>query len=172
MTGLIFARFARPRAMLVFARHPVIGQHEGKTTLMLRFANARHNTIGNAAARLWLSRTQTTAEGKTFRRVYDLPLARAETPALMFSWTIFHVIDAASPLNGLTPEDLAASAATIMLSVGGRDENFAQDVSARISYAAADLRWGHRYQDILSVRDDGQTVMDHRLLHDVVAETG
>lgn len=170
MTGLIYARFARPRAMLVFARNPVIGLHEGKTSLMLRFANARHNTISNAAAKLWLSRTQMTAEGKPFRRIYDLPLARGENPALIFSWTIFHVIDAASPLHGLAQEDLAASGATIILSVGGRDENFAQDVLARITYAAADLRWGHRYQDILSVRDDGQTVMDHRLLHDVVAE--
>ena len=56
MTGLIFARFSRPNARLLFADNPVISHHDGKPTLMLRFANERHNIIGNATARLWLLR--------------------------------------------------------------------------------------------------------------------
>ena len=170
MTGLIFSRFSRPRAMLVFARNPVVGLHDGKLTLMLRFANARHNTIGDATAKLWLTRTETSAEGRQFRRIRDLKLERRENPALILSWTIFHVIDETSPLHGVAPEDFNASSATLVLTVGGRDENFGQDVQARNSYAAADVRFGHRFEDILSVREDGATVMDHRLLHDVVAE--
>lgn len=170
MTGLIYARFARPRAMLVFARNPVIGQYEGKTTLMLRFANARLNTISNATAKLWMIRTRQTLEGETLRRISDLALVRAEHPSLTLSWTIFHVIDAHSPLFGLSQAQLEADAAGIMLSVGGRDENFGQDVHARRNYAASDLRWGARYRDILSTADGGQTVIDHRLLHDLVAD--
>ncbi len=54
MTGLIFARFSRPNARLLFADNPVISNHEGKPTLMVRFANERHNIIGNATARLWV----------------------------------------------------------------------------------------------------------------------
>src|SRR6201993_1452556 len=54
MTGLIFARFSRPSARLLFATNPVITDHEGVPTLMLRFANERHNIIGNATAKLWL----------------------------------------------------------------------------------------------------------------------
>src|SRR5579872_3015185 len=54
MTGLVFARFSRPRARLLFANYPVISNHDAKPTLMVRFANERHNIIGNAAARLWL----------------------------------------------------------------------------------------------------------------------
>src|ERR1700682_6044372 len=56
MTGLIFARFSRPNARLLFADHPVISSHEGKPTLMIRFANERHNIIGNATARAWMLR--------------------------------------------------------------------------------------------------------------------
>jgi inward rectifier potassium channel len=56
MTGLIFARFSRPSPRLLFAEHPVISNHHGKPTLMVRFGNERHNSIGNAAARLWLLR--------------------------------------------------------------------------------------------------------------------
>src|SRR5271163_647495 len=54
MTGLIFARFSRPSARLLFANNPVIATREGKPTLMVRFANERHNVIGNATARLWV----------------------------------------------------------------------------------------------------------------------
>ena len=56
MTGLIFARFSRPNARLLFADNPVISTHEGKPTLMVRLANERHNIIGNATAKLWLLR--------------------------------------------------------------------------------------------------------------------
>ena len=52
MTGLIFARFSRPRARFVFAHRAVIGRHDGRQTLMIRTANARHNAISRASARL------------------------------------------------------------------------------------------------------------------------
>src|SRR6204780_3715869 len=58
MTGLIFARFSRPRARFVFADHPVITTHQGQQTLMIRVANARDNTISQATARLWLGRPE------------------------------------------------------------------------------------------------------------------
>src|SRR5215813_11433618 len=45
MTGLIFARFSRPSARLLFAKNPVISNHDDKLTLMIRFANERHNII-------------------------------------------------------------------------------------------------------------------------------
>src|SRR6202158_5952534 len=101
MTGLIFARFSRPNARLLFADHPVISNHDGKPTLMLRFANERHNIIGNAAARLWLLRNEVSPEGRSIRRFYELPLERSEHPALALSWTLFHVLDEKSPLYGL-----------------------------------------------------------------------
>src|SRR5689334_16487740 len=78
MTGLIFARFSRPHARLLFAVHPVISSHDGKPTLMIRFANERHNIIGNASARLWLLKNEMSLEGQSFRRFYELRLVRNE----------------------------------------------------------------------------------------------
>src|ERR1700731_3071051 len=78
MTGLIFARFSRPNARLLFAAHPVISSHDGKPTLMVRFANERHNIIGNATARLWLLKNVVSMEGRPLRRFYELPLVRNE----------------------------------------------------------------------------------------------
>src|ERR1700726_4499975 len=61
MTGLIFARFSRPNARLLFANHPAITTHEGSPTLMVRLANERQDIIGNATARLWMFRNIVTA---------------------------------------------------------------------------------------------------------------
>src|ERR1700704_4527861 len=80
MTGLIFARFSRPNARLLFADNPVISTHEGKPTLMVRVANERHNIIGNASAKLWLVRNVVSLEGQLHRRFYELPLLRNEHP--------------------------------------------------------------------------------------------
>src|SRR6202048_3643918 len=106
MTGLIFARFSRPDARLLFADHPVVSNHEGKLTLMVRFVNERHNIIANAAAKLWLLRNEVSLEDRAYRRFYELPLGRSEHPALALSWTLYHVIDEQSPLYGLDADDL------------------------------------------------------------------
>src|SRR6476660_1523828 len=66
MTGLIFARFSRPRARFVFADHPVVTMHAGHPTLMIRLANARHNAISRATARLWLIRVESNKAGDQF----------------------------------------------------------------------------------------------------------
>src|ERR1700753_2373719 len=68
MTGVIFARFSRPSARLLFADNPVIANHDGKRTLMVRLANERPNIIGNAHAQLWLVKKARSAGGGTVSR--------------------------------------------------------------------------------------------------------
>src|SRR5580698_7874310 len=119
MTGLIFARFSRPRARFVFAEHPVVGLHQGRPTLMVRVANARNNTISQATARLWFFLVENTSEGTQLRRYYELELERQEHPMFTLSWTLFHPIDESSPLLGLTETDLAAADAAFAFNVSG-----------------------------------------------------
>src|SRR5258708_5339564 len=119
MTGLIFARFSRPSARLLFADNPVISDHEGEQTLLIRLANERQNIISNATARLWLFKNIISKEGQPFRRFYELPLLRNESPALALSWTLFHVIEAGSPLYGLTGDDLEAIQVALVVVVSG-----------------------------------------------------
>src|SRR5712675_621841 len=166
MTGLIFARFSRPNARLLFADHPVISDHEGKPTLMIRFANERHNIIGNATARLWLLRNETSLEGREARRFYELPLVRNEHPALALSWTLYHVLSGESPLSGLDANDLEASGVSLVLVVSGYDVVAAQIVHARKSYDHSDIRFGQRYADILDTTEDGRIKIDYGRFHE------
>jgi inward rectifier potassium channel len=166
MTGLVFARFSRPNARLLFADHPVISSQEGRPTLMLRFVNERHNIISNARAKLWLLRNEVSLEGESFRRFYELSLTRNEHPALALSWTLYHIIDEESPLYGLGAADLDASDVALIVVVSGYDVVAAQTVYARKSYAHPDIRFGHRYADILGTSEDGRLKIDYGRFHE------
>ncbi len=170
MTGLVFARFSRPRARFVFADHPVVATQQGEDTLMIRVANARNNTISQATARLWLLRLETMREGHQLRRYHELILDRREHPMFALSWTIFHVIDETSPLYGATAQDLARAEAAFVLNLSGIDDNSAQWLNARRIYSYRDIRWRHRYRDMANF-SDGRLVLDYRYFHDVVPET-
>ena len=168
MTGLIFARFSRPNARLLFADHPVISSHEGRPTLMVRLANERHNIIGNATAKLWLLRNEVSLEGRPFRRFYELPLVRNEHPALALSWTLYHVVDEQSPLYGLDADDLEAAKVSLVLVVSGYDVVAAQTVHARRSYDHPDIHFGQRYADILDTSEDGRLRVDYGRFHETL----
>ena len=170
LTGLVFARFSRPRARFVFASHAVITSHEGRPTLMIRAANARHNTISRATARLWIIRAERTKEGDQLRRFYELKLDRSEHPMFVLSWMLFHIIDRDSPLHGVTESELAKSEAIFVLNVGGLDDSSAQQLYARHIYAARDVRWHHRYTDITSVSPQGRFLLDYRKFNDTVPD--
>src|SRR5580704_10668450 len=167
MTGLIFARFSRPNSRLLFADNPVVSNHDGKPTLMVRFVNERHNIIGNANAKLWLLRNEVSLEGARVRRFYELPLFRNEHPALALSWTLYHAIDEQSPLYGLNADDLAATAASLVVVVTGYDVVAAQIIHGRKSYDHSDIRFGQRYADIIvNTVEDGRVRVDYSRFHE------
>jgi inward rectifier potassium channel len=170
MTGLIFARFSRPRARFIFAKNPVVTIHQGQPTLMIRIANERNNTISQATARLWLLLLETTLEGVEYRRYHELLLDRREHPMFMLTWSIFHVIDETSPLYRMTPADLAAADAALTLNVSGVDDNSAQYLYARKLYNHQDIRWKHRYRDITSFSEQGKMVIDYSVFHEIMPE--
>jgi inward rectifier potassium channel len=167
-TGLIFVRFSRPRARIIFARHAVVRPLEGRQTLMLRAANARQNVIVEAKARLRLMRHETMPEGFSIWRIHDLELVREQHPIFALGWNLMHVIDEDSPLFGETAESLAACEASLMLMIEGADETTTQTMYGRHAWAHEDIRWDHAFADLLHDDEDGVTHIDYRKFDEVV----
>jgi len=167
ITGMMFARFSRPTARILFARHAVIRQFDGRRTLMLRIANERQNVIMETTAELRMIRDELTQEGVQFRRIYDLVLRRREQPVFVFGWNLLHVIDETSPLIDATPESLEASHAFLLVSLSGTDETTGQTIMARHIYPAAALRWNYAFVDVFVAGDDGIDRFDYAKFHDV-----
>lgn len=168
IAGMMFARFSRPTARILFARHAVIRPLDGAPTLMLRAANERHNVIMEAQAHLRLVRDEQSIEGYRIRRIHDLRLRRSEQPAFLFGWTLLHTLAPDSPLAGATLESLQAANALLILTLVGIDETTGQTLMARQEYPAEMLRWRHTFADILSTGADGVDHFDYGKFHDIV----
>ena len=166
-TGLVFARFAKPTARILFSKRAVIRDFEGARVLMLRIANERHNRIVEATATLSLVRTEVNPQGESFVRIHDLSLIRERTPVFALTWTLIHTIDERSPLHGLDAAQLTASRSRILVSVTGHDETMAASVYAGSNYAAEDLVFDSRFVDILSMTPEGDRVVDLTRFHDI-----
>jgi len=167
VTGLVFAKFSRPTAPVVFTREAVISPMNGVPTLMLRLGNQRGNQIVNVQIRATVYRTERTTEGDTFYRMLDLKLARDRAVTLSRSWTLLHPIDENSPFHGQTPESLEKTEVEMVVLVVGLDDTSMQMIHASQRYFARQIVWGARHRDIVAEAEDGAMVVDLRRFHDV-----
>lgn len=170
ITGVMFARFSRPKAKILFTKHPVTYHHNGEHVLSIRIANTRLNVIAEASAKLRFIHIETTKENTQFLRILDLPLKREQHPMFSLGWNIFHVIDKDSPLFQQSIEDLERDKARLVLSIHGVDETTNQTMRARHIYPAEMIRFNHHYKDISIFEDALTSHMDYNLFDDVVAE--
>jgi inward rectifier potassium channel len=158
-TGMVFARFARPTARVLFSDRAIIAPHDGVPSLVFRLANERESQIVEASITVALIRTETTKEGELYRNIYDLKLERSRSLFFTLSWTIVHPIDADSPLRDIASDAaLRDVRAEIMVSLTGIDDALKQTVHARTSFTPDDIVWGGRFADILSSRDGARGV--------------
>ena len=169
MTGLVFSRFSRPRARVIFARSPVICMHNGQLCFAIRMANARNSYISEATAKMWMIGPTITAEGRRFVAFHPMKLTRGENPTFALTWTLFHPIDEDSPIFDLGDEDLAASEMNFVVSVSGLDETSMQMVRARSVFAAQDVRPQHEYADIVRIDAGGLRWVDFSRLNETRA---
>jgi inward rectifier potassium channel len=159
-TGLIFARFSRPTAAIVFSESAVIAPYRNITGLMFRLTNGRANQLIELEAKVLFTRM----EGDS-RRYDQLELERTRVVFFPLSWTIVHPIDEKSPLWGMTRDDLVTKDAEILVLLSGVDETFSTTVHARTSYKPPEIKVGERFVNIYNpVRTDGTVSIDVRKL--------
>ena len=167
ITGLVFARFSRPTAQIVFSQRAVIAPYRGATALMFRVANARSNQIIELGCKVLFARFE-DGDGQSIRRFYALSLEREKVVFFPLSWTIVHPIDEDSPLYGLTAEDLRRGNAEFLILLTGTDETFSQMVHARSSYLDDEIIWNARFASVFNRRGaDEPVTIDIRRLNDI-----
>jgi len=168
VTGLVFARFSKPTARVLFSDKVVTRDFEGHRVLMLRVANERHNRMVEPTANLGLVRLEKTAEGEPFYRIHDLALQRQRNPVFALTWTLVHRIDETSPLYGWDQAALKAARSRITVSIFGHDETIAASVYALHEYSAEQIFFDHRFVDIISDGEEGMRIIDLTRFHDIV----
>ncbi len=164
VTGLVFARFSRPMAHLLFSKRAVVAPYRGITGFMFRIANSRRNQIVDLEARVILAaRDPLRPDKRVFRR---LALERERVSFFPLSWTIVHPIDDESPLAGLKSGDLEAMDAEFLILLTGFDETFSQSVHSRSSYKAHEVIWNAKFSTMfVASSEDHPLAIDVSLIH-------
>ena len=168
VTGVTFAKFARPTARILFASRAVVTPRNGVPHLSFRMANWRGNTVVEAQLRLILLVEELTSEGETLRRPLVLPLVRDKNPTFILSWLAMHEIDADSPFYGgeAALVRLRKQKADIYLSLSGLDETTGQTIHTRYGYTLDDIVYNAKFVDVLTVAADGTRELDYSKFHE------
>lgn len=162
MTGLVFARFARPRQSLEFSNVAVIGRYAGQRALMVRVASTRSHALADATAQMSFLQAVHMPDGRNFRSLVSLPLVRDVNPLLGLSWTIVHLLDDDSPVLGaLASEDRFMLTVTI----GGIDTLLASPSQGGMRYDREHVRIDHDFVDVIG-DENGVIKLDMTLLHE------
>lgn len=164
-TGLVFSKFSRPTARILWSKVAVITVRDGVPTLLFRVANERANHVVEAQLHVSITRFEQTKEGEHIRRVHDLVLTRDRTPAFILTWLAMHPINESSPLHGATAESLLDSGTEILVNLTGLDSVLSQTIHSRHSYAPEDIRFDHRFVDVLFPNKDGERALDLTKFH-------
>ncbi|MCB1198895.1 MAG: ion channel [Bdellovibrionota bacterium] len=149
-TGLTFAKFSRPTSRVIFSKNILVTTFDGQRTLMFRVGNERTNHIVHAKVSVVLAIDHITQEGIPIKKLHDIALIRSDSPLISLTWTVMHVIDGASPLYGLTIEELQEHRAMFIISIKGIDDTFAQTIHSKHYYQWQDIVFNRHFENMMT----------------------
>jgi len=166
VSGIAFARFARPVGRFMFSERAVIAPFQEGMALMFRTTNARQNQMLDVHARVLMVRR--SEDGRPGREYHELALERAHVAFFPLVWTVVHPITETSPLWGEDAASLRACEPEFIVLVSGVDETFSQTVFARTSFRGDEVEFGARFVDLFDrSRGDGVLRADVTRLSEV-----
>jgi inward rectifier potassium channel len=168
-TGVIFARFSRPSARIIYSRNAIVAPYRDRTALEFRIANARRSQLIDVQVQAILTKIERIS-GTAVRKFYELTLERNRVVFFPLSWTVVHPIDSSSPIWGLTHADLVDGDAELLVLLIGTDETVSQTVHSRSSYQADEIVWGAKFANMF-MRTEGEGIIGMNLsrIHDIEA---
>jgi inward rectifier potassium channel len=153
-TGLLYGKFSRPVAKILYSKKAIIAPYRGMTGLMVRIANKRKNELIELEARMLLTFIEVENE-KEVRKFETLKLELSKLSILSMTWTLVHPIDDNSPLKTLTLTEMEKKKIECMIILKGFDESFSQTVHSRTSYRYNEIIYGAKFNSVVSPASNG-----------------
>jgi len=167
VAGIVFARFARPVARIIFSERAIIAPYKDITAFMFRIVNQKSSEIVELRAKLMLARRKRESPNGE-REFIALNLERERVSFFPLSWTIVHPIDRESPLFGMSEKELRDCETEFLILLNGFDETFSQNVHTRSSYRGDEVVWGAKFKSMFNpAREDGTLSVDVQKLHEI-----
>lgn len=155
-TGLLYGRFVRPVAKIIYSENAVIAPYKDITGFQFRIANMRsdHQMV-DVEVDVLMSRIE-----NDMIKFYNLKLEYKKINFFTATWTVNHPIDEDSPLFGMTEKDMKSMDAEFLILLKGFDDTFAQVVHSRSSYKYDEIIWGAKFISVYGKADDGRTIIE------------
>ncbi len=163
-TGLLYGRFSRPSARILFSRNMIVTPAEPFPKLMFRIVNQRNNMLMEMKGRAMLVLVDHANEQHN-RKYYTLKLEVSNIIFFPMNWTMVHVINESSPLYGKTPEDLRQQEAEILIHIKGFDDTFSQVLHTNYSYRHEEIVWNARFKRAYETDENGNIIMHLNEIH-------
>jgi inward rectifier potassium channel len=164
-TGLLYGRFSKPKAFLLFSKNALISPYREGKGLMFRFATYKdHHTLTNLDIKVNAAML-VEENGKRVYKFYDLELERSHVESLPMNWTVVHPLTAGSPLFEYDGEDMKKADLEIYVSVRGFDDVYSNIVQQRTSYTYNEILFNRKFVQMYRESSDGKTTIVelHRL---------
>lgn len=163
-TGLVYGKFSRPRARMLFSKKALIAPYQSITSFQFRIANKRRSQLIKLNAKIIFSWEE--LNGNIFTRKYHtLDLERQDILFFPLSWTIVHPIQENSPIYGWTNNNFIQKNAEFLILVSGYDDTYHQMVHQKYSYTHHELEWQASFNKAFSVNEKKQIVFDLNDIH-------
>lgn len=163
-TSLMFARFSRPEAKILYSERAIIAPYRGINGLMFRLANERNNQLIQVGVQVLLSRMEAGPAGR-IRRFHLLGLERDQVTFFPLTWTVVHPIDDASPLRGVSEEEFLATDPELLVLLSATDDTSGQLIHSRSSYTGEEFVWGAKFSDVFDQSSGGTIAVDLDRIH-------
>lgn len=157
VSGIFYARFAKPKPFLHFSRVALISPHNDGRALVFRVVPYKDHYLVDAEVKVSLVIRNETGHHDFF----SLKIELQRVDALVLNWTIIHQITEESPLYGKTIDQLREDEAEIFVFLKAHDEVYANPVVARTSYTIDDIIENARFKRMYHPSDDGNEMVLH-----------
>ncbi len=173
ITGLLYGRFSKPKAIIKFSEHLVVRGFKEHRAIMFRLMNRRKNMMIEPEVTVTLAISEWVEEKKDYqRRFYQLKLERDKIMYLPTMWTIVHELDDQSPLSKYTNEELKELDAEMYILLQYHDEAFSQKLFKIYSYKLSQLQVDKKFVPSFVFDKEGNTLLDHSKLNELEDHSG
>ncbi len=144
ITGVVYGRFSKPEAKLIFSKNAIISPFKDGNALMFRLANKLEHALLDIEVSAVASMEKHNDPSQV-RQFYNLNFDRKSVNLLPTTWTVVHPIDHHSPFDNLTEKDLLDRKLEIIIIIRAFDESFSQNIQYRYSYLANEIVWNVKF---------------------------
>jgi inward rectifier potassium channel len=130
-TGILYGRFSRPRAHILYSNNLLIAPYREGKAVMFRLVNKKQSELIESEVKLSVTFSNPLTKKREF---YNLKLEIEKINFLPYSWTIVHPLNEESPIATYNLSDYESMDVEFMVLFKAINDTVSQNVYSRYSY--------------------------------------